>query len=69
MDIKAELQTALESLVDNFKAMCEKPKVTYSLDGQNVSWGDYFKMLSQGIEDLTKLIAMFDPVELRSNFL
>ncbi len=69
MDIHAELQTALESLVANFKAICETPKLTYSIDGQNVSWAEYFKMLADGIKEVNELVAFFDPVELRSQIL
>lgn len=69
MDIRAELQTALESLVVAFKEMCARPKVTYSLDGQNASWIEFFTMLRDGIKELTGLLAMFDPQEIRTNIL
>ncbi len=69
MVIKDELQTALESLVDRFKDMCEKPKPTYSIDGQSVSWIELFKMLQDGIKELTELLVYFDPVEIRTSML
>jgi hypothetical protein len=66
VNIAAELQTALESLVTAFKAACANPKPNYSLDGQSFSWADYLKMLKDGIKETAELLTIFDPVEARS---
>lgn len=66
MNIATELQTAVESLATAYKAACANPLPNYSIDGQSVSHGEYLKMLSEAIKATQELIAMFDPVELRS---
>jgi hypothetical protein len=60
MDVKAELTTAMESLVTALVAACANPRPSYSLDGQSVSWEAYVKMLIEGIKSFTELIALFD---------
>lgn len=69
MDIAAQLQTAMESLVTAYVTACANPKPTYSVDGQNVSWGEYLRMLQDGIKATAELLGTFDPVELRSQML
>ena len=66
MDLAAQLQTALDSLAAAYATACASPKPTYSIDGQSVSWGEYLKMLSEGIKATAELLGTFDPVELRS---
>lgn len=66
MDIAAQLQTALESLVSAYVTACASPKPTYSIDGQSVSWGDYLRMLVEGMKETATLLGTFDPVESRS---
>lgn len=66
VDIAANLQTALESLVTTYLTACANPKPTYSIDGQSVSWGDYLRMLVEGMKETANLLGMFDPVESRS---
>jgi hypothetical protein len=56
----------MESLVTAYADACAKPKPNYSLDGQSVSWGEYLKMLTDGIDATAKLIGTFSPVESRS---
>lgn len=66
MDIKAQLQTALESTVTALVTAAANPKPNYSIDGQSVSWGEYLKMLIDGIKAIAELLGIFDPVEHRS---
>lgn len=66
MDVAAELKTAAENLVTAYKAAAANPKPNYSIDGQSVSWGEYLKMLRNGIKETQELIAFFEPVELRT---
>lgn len=66
MDIATELRIALESLVTAYKAACAAPKPSYSIDGQSVSWGEYLKMLQDGIKATSELLGTFNPIEERS---
>jgi hypothetical protein len=66
VDIKTALQTALNSLVTAYQTACVAPKPNYSIDGQSVSWGEYLKMLSEGIKETAALLGTFDPVEAQS---
>ena len=66
MDVAAALQTALESMVMALATAAANPKPNYSVDGQSVSWGEYIRMLQEGIKTTTELLAYFDPVEERS---
>jgi hypothetical protein len=69
VDIASELQTVLESLVSALAAAAANPKPSYSIDGQSVSWGEYLKMLQDGIKTVSELMTSFNPVELRSQVL
>jgi hypothetical protein len=69
VDIATELQTALESLVTAYKTACARPKPNYSIDGQSVSWGEYLRMLQDGIKSVAELLGTFDPVELHSHII
>lgn len=66
MDVAAQLRTALESMTTALVAAAANPKPNYSVDGQSVSWGEYLKMLQEGIKSTAELISYFDPVEERS---
>lgn len=66
MDIATELQTTLENFVTALKTASENPKPSYSIDGQSVSWGEYLKMLQEGIKATAELLGTFDPVEERT---
>ena len=43
--------------------------VTYSIDGQSVSGGDYLKMLTDLLEKYNNLLLASQPYEFRSNVL
>jgi hypothetical protein len=66
VDIADELQTILESLVTALGTAASNPKPTYSIDGQSVSWGEYLRMLLDGIKAVAEVLGTFDPVESRS---
>jgi len=42
------------------------PKPTYSIDGQRVSWTDYFESLQQTVDWCDRKLAGYDPFECRS---
>ena len=66
VDIVTTLNTSLDTLLTAYQTACSAPKPNYSIDGQSVSWGEYMKMLSEGIKATTELLGMFDPQEVRS---
>jgi hypothetical protein len=61
VDIKAQIQIGIESLITAFVAACVSPKPNYSIEGQSVSHGDYLKMLMEAIKTALELLTMFDP--------
>ncbi|AMV28796.1 hypothetical protein VT84_30665 [Gemmata sp. SH-PL17] len=59
----------LENFVTALKLASAAPKPTYSIDGQSVSWGEYLKMLQEGIKATSELLGTFDPVEVRTSII
>lgn len=61
----------LESLAtarDNFAAKLAEisvdPKPSYSIDGQSVSWTEYYRFLSEQVDKLNAQIAAGEPFEI-----
>lgn len=69
MNPLTQITTARDSLLAALVTVCASPKPNYNLDGQSVSWGEYFKMLSEGVKELTELMGYFDPVIVQSNII
>ncbi len=46
------LATALANVAEKLAEMTANPRVSYSIDGQSVSWGDYFNSLTKLRNDL-----------------
>lgn len=42
------------------------PKPSYTIDGQSVQWNEYLKMLMDAMKEVSELIAIASPVEVRS---
>ncbi|MCA9229201.1 MAG: hypothetical protein KDA57_01005 [Planctomycetales bacterium] len=42
------------------------PKPTYSIDGQRVSWSEYFQSLQQTVDWCDRKLASYDPFEIQS---
>lgn len=57
------LQQTRSNYVKQLLALSEKPKPSYSLDGQRVSWTEYQKFLTKQIELLDEQINRDDPYE------
>lgn len=51
-----DLQTALDNVIAKILEISANPKPSYSIDGQSVSWGDYYRMLAQMRKDLKEAI-------------
>lgn len=66
MDIAAQLQTALESLVTQYTTLCANPKPNYSIDGQSFSHADLLRTVKDAIKETSELVSVFAPVEARS---
>lgn len=68
MSILSDLETAKANLVTRLTEVTAKPKPSYSIDGQSVSWESYTQMLTAQIKQLNELIAVEGgPVEFVSN--
>lgn len=66
MDLKTQLTTARETLVARLVEFAANPKPNYTIEGQTVSYGDYLKMLIDGVREISGLISVVAPYELRS---
>lgn len=58
----------LQSARDGFTAQLAEiangpPKPSYNIDGQSVSWNQYYNFLMKSIKDLDAQIAAADPYE------
>jgi hypothetical protein len=60
------LNTTLATLIEKLTEAVANPKPSYSLDGQSVSWGDYYRMLTEQIKAVREQIQMEDPYFLTS---
>ncbi len=60
----------LEAIRDNIYAelatITASPKVSYSIDGQSVSWSERFSSLMNALETLNTLILAASPYELQT---
>lgn len=52
----AELQTALDNIDTMILEISKDPLPDYNIDGQNVSWSDYFEMLTEQRSKLQALV-------------
>ena len=50
------LQTAYEQVCANLVAITATPKPSYNIDGQDVDWTEYMKMLTEQLEALAAAI-------------
>lgn len=57
----SNLQTLKTNLITALNDAIASPKPTYSIDGQSISWGEYYRMLSEQIKVVNELINMEDP--------
>ncbi len=57
------LTTARDNFATKLAEVSASPKPTYNIDGQSVSWTEYYKFLSEQIQSLNKQINEAEPFE------
>jgi len=60
------LQSAKASAIAKLAEIIANQKPSYQIDGQAVSWTDYYRMLTDQIEAINKLLIQEDPYFLLS---
>jgi len=58
-----DLATARDNLAAKLAEVSANPKPSYSIDGQSVSWVEYYKFLADQIARLNAQINMGEPFE------
>ena len=67
MSTEAQQITSIRNLtLAQLEQLRANPKPTYSIDGQRVSWTDYFQSLQQTIDWCDQKLAGYEPFECRS---
>lgn len=61
-----DLTTARDNFAAKLAEVSAAPKPTYSIDGQSVSWTEYYKFLSEQVERLNVQINNGEPFEVVS---
>lgn len=57
------LTTARDNFAAKLAEASANPKPTYNIDGQSVSWTEYYKFLSDQVESLNQKISQGEPFE------
>jgi hypothetical protein len=60
------LTTARDNLATKLASVTASPKPSYTIDGQTVSWTEYYKMLMDGINSLNEQLAAGEPFEIHT---
>jgi hypothetical protein len=58
-----DLTTARNNFASKLAEVSASPKPTYNIDGQSVSWTEYYRFLSEQVERLNKQINDGEPFE------
>ncbi len=58
-----DLITARDNFAAKLAEVSASPKPTYSIDGQSVSWTEYYKFLSEQVQSLNGQINDGEPFE------
>lgn len=58
-----DLTTARNNFAAKLAEVSAAPKPSYSIDGQQVSWTDYYRFLSEQVEKLNQQIASGESYE------
>lgn len=56
----ASLMASRDNVIALIQTVTTKPRPSYSIDGQNVKWSEYFEMLTKQLDVLMKLIQAYD---------
>lgn len=57
------LRTAYENFAAKLAEISEAPKPSYSIDGQSVSWVEYYRFLTEQMKAIRDELSANDPVE------
>lgn len=58
-----DLTTARDNFAAKLAEVSAAPKPSYNIDGQQVSWTEYYKFLSEQVERLNQQISGGEPFE------
>lgn len=61
-----DLTTARDNFAAQLAEISASPKPTYSVDGQQVSWTEHYKFISEQIDKLNLQIAAASPFEIQT---
>lgn len=61
-----QLATIKSQALANLVAITANPKPTYDIDGQEVDWNEYHKMLTAQVKSANELLAAETPFEIHS---
>lgn len=61
-----QLQTIKSQTLANLAEITARPKPTYDIDGQSVSWNDYLAQLQRTVEWCDRKLAGYEPFEVTS---
>ncbi len=59
-----QLATIKSQVLANLVAITTTPKPSYNIDGQQVGWNEYHKMLVEQLKNINELIGVDTPFEL-----
>lgn len=54
----ADLTTALQNIDTAILNLTANPKPSYSINGQSVQWGEYFKQLTSARQDIANQLVL-----------
>jgi hypothetical protein len=66
MDDLTQLRLVRSNLLAQLVEWSNKPPISYTIEGQTVSYAGIFKDLKESLESVNSLILMFDPYEIRT---
>lgn len=52
-----QLATIKSQILANLVAITASPKPSYNIDGQDIKWGDYHKMLTAQLKEINEVLA------------
>lgn len=65
--VTENLTTAKENLAAKLAELTASPKPSYSIEGQSISWGEYYSMLTAQMKAINELLNQeATPLEVRT---
>lgn len=65
-DDKQQIETIKSQTLATMAAITANPKPSYSIDGQQVAWGEYLRQLQTTVEWCNAQLASEEPFEIES---